>query len=89
MTDVPPPGAGVNTVMLNVPAVSKSLAGIDAVNCVALIYVVVRVEPANRTTEVDTKSVPFTVSVKAVSPTVLLVGEMLDTVGTLFSTVKV
>jgi hypothetical protein len=29
--DVPPPGAGFVTVMLNVPALVKSVAGIDAV----------------------------------------------------------
>jgi len=29
--DVPPPGVGLNTVMLNVPAVVRSLAGIVAV----------------------------------------------------------
>src|SRR2546425_167961 len=30
--EVPPPGVGFVTVMLNVPAVVRSLAGIDAVN---------------------------------------------------------
>ncbi len=34
--EVPPPGAGLETVTLTVPAVVMSEAGIDAVNCVAL-----------------------------------------------------
>jgi hypothetical protein len=48
---VPPPGAGVKTVIAYSPEVVTSLAGIAAVSCVELTYVVVRFEPANRTTE--------------------------------------
>jgi hypothetical protein len=79
--EVPPPGAGLKTVMSNVPAAVRSLAGIAAVSCVPLTKVVVRFDPLNCTTEVDTKFVPFTVRVKSRSPTVLLVGEMLVVVG--------
>src|SRR6266699_156094 len=86
--DIPPPGVGLNTVMLNVPAVVRSVAGIETVNCVELTTVVVLAEPANCTTDVDTKSVPFTVSVNAAAPTILFVGEMLVVVGTGLFTVR-
>src|SRR5439155_661487 len=85
--DVPPPGTGFVTVMLNVPAVVRSLAGMEAVSCVELIKVVVRAEPPKFTTEFVTKFVPLTVSVKTPSPTFLLVGEMLVVVGAGFVTV--
>jgi hypothetical protein len=68
--------------MLKVPTVVKSLAGIDAVNCVEFTNVVVLGEPLNCTTEADTKFVPFTVIVNSADPAVLLVGEMLVVVGT-------
>jgi hypothetical protein len=87
--DVPPPGAGFVTVMLNVPPVVRSLAGIAAVNCVALPKVVARAEPLKFTTDVETKLVPFTVIVNAVSPTFLLAGAMLVVVGSKLFTVKV
>ena len=86
--DVPPPGVGFTTVMLNVPPVVRSLAGIEAVTCVELTNVVVRGEPLKFTTDVETKLVPFTVMVKAASPTFLLVGEMLLRVGVGLLTVK-
>src|SRR5438552_3001033 len=87
--DVPPPGTGFVTVMLDVPAVVRSLAGMEAVSCVELIEVVVRAEPPKFTTEFVTKLVPLTVSVKTPSPTFLLVGEMLVVVGAGLLTVNV
>jgi hypothetical protein len=81
MFEVPPPGPGVITVMAAVPAAARSLPGIAAVSCVDDTNVVVRVEPANRTTEVVTKFDPFTVRVNAPSPYVLLVGEILVVAG--------
>ncbi len=87
--EVPPPGAGFVTVMLNVPAVARSVTGIAAVSCVALMKVVVRAEPLKFTAELETKFVPFTVSVKAASVTDLLVGEMLVVVGVTLFTVNV
>src|SRR5207248_2550237 len=87
--EVPPPGAGFVTVMLNVPAVARSVTGIEAVSCVALMKVVVRAEPPKFTTEFVTKFVPLTVSVKTPSPTFLLVGEMLVVVGAGLLTVNV
>jgi hypothetical protein len=56
---------------------------------VALTKVVVRAEPLKFTTDVETKLVPFTVSVNAASPTFLLAGAMLVVVGTKLFTVKV
>lgn len=73
--DVPPPGAGLVTVTGNVPALPMSAAVIDAVSCVALTKVVVRAAPLKFTTEVDTKFVPFTVSVNPALPAVALLGE--------------
>src|SRR2546425_1086129 len=87
--EVPPPGAGFVTVMLKVPAVVRSLAGMEAVSWVLLANAVVRAEPAKFTTEFVTKFVPLTVSVKAPSPTFLLVGEMLVVVGAGLLTVNV
>src|SRR2546426_12088680 len=86
--EVPPPGAGFVTVILNVPAVARSVAGIAAVSCVALTKVVVRAEPLKFTVELETKFVPFTVSVKAASAADLLIGEMLVVVGAGLLTVR-
>ena len=85
--DVPPPGNGLNTVILNAPAVVRSLAGMADVTCVLLSNVVTLSEPLKRTTEAATKFVPLTVIVKAGSPAVLVAGEMLVVVGSgLFTT---
>ena len=43
--DVPPPGPGLLTVTLAGPAETMSLAGMEAVNFVALLKVVVRSDP--------------------------------------------
>ncbi len=72
--DVPPPGAGLVTVTLNVPAVAMSPVVIAAVTCVALTKVVVRAAPLKFTTEVEIKLVPLTVSVNAAPPLVALDG---------------
>ena len=74
LPDVPPPGAGLVTVTVAVPAVAISAAVMAAVSCVALTNVVVLAAPLNFTTDVDTKPVPLTVSVKAAPPAVALVG---------------
>ena len=75
--DVPPPGAGVKTVIENVPAEAMSDAGIVAVNCVLLTKVVVRLAPLTRTTEAETKLLPVTVNVNPGLPEFALVGEIL------------
>ena len=72
--EVPPPGAGVTTVTGALPAVTMSLAGIAAVSCPAFTNVVVRAAPFQRTSEVPTKLLPFTVSVKPAPPAAVLVG---------------
>ena len=66
----PPPGVGAKTVTCAVPALARSLAGICAVNCVALTKVVVRSLPFQRTLEVETKFAPVAVRVKAAPPTI-------------------
>jgi hypothetical protein len=63
--------------MGNVPTVRISVAGIDAVNCVALRKVVERLTPFQRTIEPVTKPVPFTVSVNPSPPALTLDGERL------------
>jgi hypothetical protein len=60
------------------------LAGMAAVNCVLLPNVVVRLEPFQRTTELEIKLEPSTVRVKAAPPAVALMGEMEVSVGTGF-----
>jgi hypothetical protein len=79
--EVPPLGAGLVTVKLNVPAMAMSEARMVAVSCVALTNVVVLAFPLKLTVEVLRKFVPFTVKVKAAPPAVALAGEMLMIVG--------
>jgi hypothetical protein len=84
-----PPGDGLVTVTLAVPAVATSAAVIAAVNCVPLTNVVVLAPPLNFTTDVDTNPVPFTVNVNAAPPAVALVGESEVSVGDGLLMVKV
>jgi hypothetical protein len=72
--DVPPPGAGFVTVTAGVPTLATSLARIAAVTWLALTKVVVLALPPKFTTEPLTKLDPFTVSVKAPDPAVVLAG---------------
>ena len=55
VADVPPPGAGLVTVTLNVPAAAMSAAVIAAVTCVALTNVVVFAVPLKFTTDDELK----------------------------------
>jgi hypothetical protein len=87
--DVPPPGAGLVTDTVVVPAVAISAAVIAAVTFVALTKVVVLAAPLNFTTDVDTKPVPLTVRVKAAPPAVALFGEREVAVGAGLLMVKV
>ena len=73
--EVPPPGAGLNTATWAVPPDAMSLAGIAAVNRVALTKLVVRAVPFHWTKELRTKFVPVTVKVKAAPPGVVREGE--------------
>src|SRR6267378_1536476 len=80
--DVPPPGAGVNTVTVAVPAAARSACGIAAVSSVADPNVVTRFAPFHRTTELPTKLVPVTVSVNPGPPAGAEVGFSPVVVGT-------
>ena len=68
--EVPPPGAGLKTVIDTVPVARMSVANNCAVNCVALTKIVVRFAPFTRTTAPLTKPPPLTVNVNAGPPTV-------------------
>ena len=68
-------GLFANHVTEAVPAAVMSLAGICAVSWVALTKAVVRGAPFQSTTELLTKLLPFTVSVKACPPAAALLGE--------------
>jgi hypothetical protein len=61
----PPPGAGVATDTLAVPAATTSDAGIAAFSCVVLTNVVVLGLPFHWTTVHGTSELPVTVSVNA------------------------
>jgi hypothetical protein len=80
--EIPPPGVGVTTVMLGVPTLTRSLARMVAVSCVALTKLVVRLTLFHCTTEAGTKFVPVTVRMKAGPPCGTLLGLRLASVGT-------
>src|SRR5919108_3774107 len=79
--DVPPPGAGVNTVTVAVPVAAMSVAGIAACSCAADTNVVDRSVPFQRTTQSVIKPLPLTVRVNAGPPTWADVGLMLAIAG--------
>ena len=79
--EVPPPGAGLKTVMLLFAEEEISDAVIVASKVVELIKVVVRLLPLNFTTDEALKLVPLTVKVKSEPPVSLQTGEMLVSVG--------
>jgi len=79
--DVPPPGAGVKTVMSREPAEAMSAAGIVAVSWVADTKVVARLAALTRTTELLAKLVPVADSVKVAPPADAVAGLMLDREG--------
>ena len=68
--EFPPTGAGFDTVMTALPGAAMSLAGIVAVSSVALVDVVGRSAPFQRTTEADIKPVPVIVRLNAPLPAV-------------------
>ena len=79
--DVPPPGAGVDTLTCAVPAAARSPVEIEACNCVELTKVVGRVEPFHLTIELELKLLPVTVSVNAAPPARARSGESVVTTG--------
>jgi hypothetical protein len=72
--DAPPPGDGLLTVTVAVPALATSDAGTDAVSWVSLTKVVLNAWPFQSTADEATKLLPLTVSVKAGPPDVTAVG---------------
>jgi hypothetical protein len=82
--DVPPPGAGLLTVTLALPALVMSEAGTAAVSCESLTYVVVNAAPFQFTADAATKPLPFTVRVKAEPPVSAAAGDSDARVGTEF-----
>ena len=69
----PPPGAGLKTVTCTVPTLTMSVAGIAAVNCVAVTNVG-RALPFHRTTEPGMKFEPVIVNANAGPPAFALDG---------------
>lgn len=78
---VPPPGAGLVTATCAEPTDDRSAATSFACSCVALTNVVVRGVPFQVMEEVETKPLPFTVSVEPASTVVTEAGETLVTWG--------
>jgi hypothetical protein len=81
--EVPPPGAGLNTVNWAVPAEAISVAAIAAWSCPPLTYVVDRFAPFQLTTDPLINPLPFTVRMKAAVPAAAEAGdrEVIDGVG--------
>jgi len=71
----------VCTVMLAVPPAATSAAVIAACSVEPFKYAVARCPPFHITTEVFSKFAPFTMRVKALSPAVADIGEILDIAG--------
>jgi hypothetical protein len=87
--EVPPLGAGLDTVTESLAAVATSVAGMAAVNAVELTNVVDTGLALKLTTELVLKFDPLTERVNAALPTATLVGEMLFKTGSGLLTVKV
>jgi hypothetical protein len=79
--ETPPPGAGLETVTLAMPATATSEAEMGAVSCVELTKVVGRLPPFHCTVETETKPVPITVNVNAASPALTLEGFSVEIAG--------
>ncbi len=78
---VPPPGAGVNTVISAVPVATIFAAGTVAVNCVALTKVVANAVPFQLIVEPLIKLVPVAVNVNAALPALAEEGDIELNVG--------
>jgi hypothetical protein len=85
--DVPPPGVGFTTVMLDVPVAATSAVRMVAVRVVLETKVVVRGKPFQSTVELLMKFVPVTVSVKLLPPAKVEVGEIEVVIGAGFAAV--
>lgn len=87
--EVPPPGVGLVTVIVEVPADAISEALIVAVSCVEETNVVARAEPFQLTTDPEIKSLPLRTRVKSDPPEKVDVGEMEASTGTVLLAVNV
>jgi len=74
--EVPPPGVGLVTITVDMPAEAMLKAGMTTVNCVELTNVVVGIAPPKLTIEDAVKFVPLIVSVNAAPPAAALFGEI-------------
>jgi hypothetical protein len=86
--EVPPSGAGLDTVIEAVPAVAMSAAVIEAWRLVPDVTVVWRALPFHSTVEEETKLEPATVRLKAGPPAVPLLGVREATDGAVFGGVE-
>jgi len=80
--EVPPPSAGLTTVIAPSPTAATKESGTLAVNCVELTNVVVSDVEFHFTTDVGTNPVPSTVSVTPVAPGLALTGATKSIYGT-------
>jgi len=80
--EVPPPGAGVETVTCAEPVLAISVEGIAAVTFVPLTKVVVRLLPFQCTCEPEIKPAPVSVNVKSGPPAAVLEGDRETRLGT-------
>jgi hypothetical protein len=66
--EIPPPGAGLDTVTVTVPGLVISLAGMFAIMCSESLKSVVLLEPFHLTVEPGTKLAPWMFRLKPVPP---------------------
>jgi hypothetical protein len=85
--DVPPPGAGLTTVIVAVRGVAKLAEDTVAVNCEELTYVVTNGTPFQFTVEPATKPNPLTVKVYAEPPGTVAAGVIGYNAGTGFGAI--
>jgi len=79
--DGPPPGEGLTTVTVAVPAVAMAAPEIDTVSWMALTKAVFLADPFHCTLDPLMKFLPLTTSVRAGAPAVALEGSRLLIVG--------
>ena len=79
--NVPPPGAGLNTVTWALPSDAISEDRITACNCVLLTKVVALALPFHWTTEFETKLLPLITNVNPALPDGTVAGEIVVTDG--------
>lgn len=72
--DVPPPGAGVNTVIVTVPDAGMSFGLTSVVSSFSLKKIVARGKPLNSIAELGANPFPITSRVKVVEPAATLEG---------------